>query len=208
MFKFMSIDSKFYKIMSQFVDIMLINVLFLITSIPIITVGASFSAVSTLYINYTVGNTDQIIPQYFKAFKKNFKQSTIIYIILSIFSTLLIINWMLFPNYEGPLKWGVLITLFIFSTIVYIYSLIIYPYIAKFHNSLAQASKNILWMFVDNVVSISGMGLMTFLPVIVMIYYPWTLPIFLYYFMFFGFSLIVYVNTLILNNIFEKYISK
>lgn len=206
MFDFLKIDGKFYNMMSKFVDMMLINVLFVISSIPIITIGAGITASHTIYNNYSLGETDQIISRYIEAFKKNFKQSTIVHIFLAVVFTVLIINLRLFPYYQANLKWLVLIALIAFLLFFYFYSILIYPYLSKFYDTLKVASSNTIKMVFTNFFKVLGSGIWTCLPLVIMVMYPWTLPIFLYYYLFFGFSLNFYINTLITGNIFEKYI--
>lgn len=206
MFSFLQIDSKLYKIMSKFVDIMLVNVLFIISSIPIVTIGAGISASYTVYYNYSVGETDQIINRYIRAFKKNFKQSTIIHILLFAIFSILIVNVMLFPYYDENLKWIVIITLIFLLVFFYLYSMVIYPYISKFHDSLKVASKNTVKILFANFFKILGSGIWIGLPLALMVVYPQTLALFLYYYLFIGFSLNFYINTVIVNKVLKKYI--
>ena len=45
-------DSLFYRTMSRVADLMLLNLCFLFTSIPIITIGASYTAMYTVIFRF------------------------------------------------------------------------------------------------------------------------------------------------------------
>ena len=75
------LDSPLMRGLSQLADLMLLNILAVICSIPIVTIGASASA---LY--YAVGHLqeDEGTPMrdFFRAFRQNFAQATVIWLIL------------------------------------------------------------------------------------------------------------------------------
>lgn len=78
---FFRLDSPLMRGLSQLADLMLLNVLAVICSIPVFTLGASASA---LY--YAVGHLqeDEGTPMrdFFRAFRQNFAQATVIWLIL------------------------------------------------------------------------------------------------------------------------------
>ena len=57
------------------------NIYFVLTSIPIVTIGASFTALYTVTNKMVNDDEGPVKDEYFKAFKSNFKQSTIIWLI-------------------------------------------------------------------------------------------------------------------------------
>ena len=81
MISFGSPDSKFAQGMESFADAVWLTILMIITSIPIITIGASITAAheTARRIERGEAHTTSI---YFKSFKNNFVKSTIIWIIL------------------------------------------------------------------------------------------------------------------------------
>lgn len=78
---FLNLESPFMRFLSKIGDFMILNILFLIFSLPIITVGASVTA---FYDVLTRMDTKKEVPAasgFVKSFKNNFKQSTIIWLI-------------------------------------------------------------------------------------------------------------------------------
>ena len=75
-------DGWFARIFGTIGDIIVVNILFIICSIPIFTIGASMSAMYyTLLKKQRTGETGGIIKLFFKGFKDNFKKSTIAWLL-------------------------------------------------------------------------------------------------------------------------------
>ena len=72
---------RFFNIIDKFGDLFLLNIYFVLTSIPIVTIGASFTALYTVTNKMVNDDEGPVKDEYFKAFKSNFKQSTIIWLI-------------------------------------------------------------------------------------------------------------------------------
>ena len=64
--------------MSRIFDMMCLNVLWLVCSLPIFTIGASTTAMYTVMLKVVKNEEGYIVKGFFKAFKENFKKSTII----------------------------------------------------------------------------------------------------------------------------------
>ena len=76
------IDSKFYEVVSKIADLVVVNLLFVLCSLPIITIGASTTALYGVTKKMAENREGYIFRNYFRLFKENFKQSTIMWIIL------------------------------------------------------------------------------------------------------------------------------
>ena len=75
-------DGWFARIFGTIGDIIVVNILFIICSIPIFTMGASMSAMYyTLLKKQRTGETGGIIKLFFRGFKDNFKKSTIAWLL-------------------------------------------------------------------------------------------------------------------------------
>ena len=87
-----NLDSGFSKFMNRVSDLFLLNILWVICSIPIITIGASTTALYSVNLNLLSENEGHITKAFFKAFKENFKKSTAIWLIVLLTSTILGVN--------------------------------------------------------------------------------------------------------------------
>ena len=77
-----NIDSPFYRTMGRIGDLVLANILWLVCSLPIITAGASPLGLFTV-VNKMAAKEDYTVrTDFFKAFKRDFKQSTALWLVL------------------------------------------------------------------------------------------------------------------------------
>ena len=75
---FFSLDSKFMQALSRIADLILLNLVFLVTCIPIFTIGAASAALYSVAFRLGTEREEGVFRCYFRAFRNNFKQGTIL----------------------------------------------------------------------------------------------------------------------------------
>ena len=95
---FFSLDSKFSQIMGRVFDLMMLNIIFLIMCIPIVTIGANFTAMYYVTLKMIKNEETYIFRTYWKSFRENFKQATAIWLILLAVLIVLILDLLLVMN--------------------------------------------------------------------------------------------------------------
>lgn len=139
--KFFCPENPVIRFLSCFCDLMFTNALFIISSIPIVTIGASITAMYHVMFQLQDGTESYIYRMFFKSFKRNFRQSTCIWIpflLLTAFFTgdLYIIYHVIDPSYswiQFPV-WFLLIMVFC----IQVYA---FPQIARFDTGLHQIGR-------------------------------------------------------------------
>ncbi len=94
MFKF---DSPVFDILGKIVDMIILGALWFVMCLPIVTIGAATTAAYYVTFNQFNGKDGYVVRSFFKSFKENFKQATILFIIIAIvggiaFSNIYVIN--------------------------------------------------------------------------------------------------------------------
>ncbi len=95
---FFGLDSKFYKYGSILADILIITLLWTITSLPIITVGASTTAMYYVITRQLSNREGYIRTDFFKSFKANFFQATGVTILFIVIFAVLFFNIYILPG--------------------------------------------------------------------------------------------------------------
>ena len=89
--RFFNQEGWLYRFLNRLWDLIVLNVLFILTCIPIITIGASICALYTVTMKGVRKEDSYIASSYFKAFKENFKKGTLIWLLLlAVWSVLLV----------------------------------------------------------------------------------------------------------------------
>lgn len=80
--KLFSQDSPFYRFMEALRDLMILNFLWIITCIPVITAGAATTALYAVLFSYADQKEDHIAGSFFKEFIRNIKKATALWMIV------------------------------------------------------------------------------------------------------------------------------
>ena len=75
-------DNPVWRFIGKLGDLMILNILWVICSIPIFTMGASTTAVYYVTMKLVRGDDGYTLRNYFKSFKENFKQATVIWLLM------------------------------------------------------------------------------------------------------------------------------
>ena len=80
--KFFSYESKFSQLLLRLCYACYLNLLWFICSLPIFTIGASTTALYYTSLKIVRGEESYVGPTFFRAFRENFRQATVLWLIL------------------------------------------------------------------------------------------------------------------------------
>lgn len=132
-----------YKISVVLADIFLLSFLWIIFSIPMITIGASTTAVYYVCTKKAAGTDSYVLKGFLKSFKQNFLVSTIAFVILSLTGGILWINFHALSQVDlGILHFPVRVALsFVLIQIIFV-SMYVFPIISRFDMTAIGALKS------------------------------------------------------------------
>lgn len=76
-----NMDSKLFRVMTRVGDLMLLNVLLLVCSLPVITAGAALTAVYDMTLRILRDEDEGTVRGFFRAFRANFGQATKLWLV-------------------------------------------------------------------------------------------------------------------------------
>jgi len=200
-------DSKFWEILEEVTDIVILNFLFIICSIPIISIGASLSALYTVSLKKVNQEDISVSKEFIRSFRLNLKISTLAWLFILIVSSVLFLDF-----YISNLIYNefIIIILKFTCTLVSILLLFnftyLFPMISKFDNTLKNTIINSTIISVQHLpytVIMSILNLLWILFLLVNCY-----QYILFFYIIIGFGITSYINSIFLNKIFSKYIIK
>ena len=146
--RFFNMDNKFFVFMGRVADLLLLNFLCILCCIPVVTAGASITALYYVTLKMARDEESYIARSFFRSFKQNFKQATIINIIMLLTAAVLFIDLRIARAGSGAMYKG-LFSLFIAFALIYAMILLyIYPILSKFFNSVKNTFVNAFLMSV------------------------------------------------------------
>ena len=148
--QFFQPDNPVMRFLSKLCDLILLNFLFLLSCIPIITMGAAISALYYMVLKMHKDEEPSIVKGYCKAFKDNFRQATLLWLPLLFafvfFGADLYIIYNIIPASYLWLQVPVWIIIFILLSIL-IYA---FPLLSSFACSTKQLLKNAVLLSIGN----------------------------------------------------------
>lgn len=75
-----NLDNPVWKFIGNLADFFILSILTFICSIPIVTAGAAFTSLAYVTLKMASGQEGKLLQQYFKCFRLNFKQATLMWL--------------------------------------------------------------------------------------------------------------------------------
>lgn len=200
------IDSKFYEVVSKIADLIVLNLLFVLFSLPIITMGASTTALYGVTKKMAENREGYIFRNFFQLFKENFKQSTVMWIILLVAAMIPTVDLYIINSLEKTvittaLK-GLMLAAELTVLLVFLYAMALQ---STFENTIKNTLKNAFLMGIGYFPWTLLILLITLLPIILIVLLGKTAGSVVYVMLFVGFAVLAYLNSYIFNHIFKKY---
>ena len=204
MFSMFSPDSKIMQILSRVTDLILLNLLFLISCLPVFTIGAAVTAMYTLCFRMLRQEDGHIIKPYFRAFRENFKPATGIFALLLL---VLIPDYLYFQRFfqaAGVIRYGYYFFVFIAAAAL-LTAGFAFPWVSQFRNTVFQTLRNALLLAIGNLPRALAVAAINLLPAALWIanFDLFTKISFLWLALYFAAA--AYMNAAILYPVFKPY---
>ncbi len=141
---FFNMDSPVMRFLSRVCDLMILNFMCLICCIPIVTIGASVTALYSVTLKMVRGEESYIFKGFLKAFKENFKISTIIWLLLAVLGLLIFADYKATQFLPDNMKNIFRILVGVVITFYLLLMTYVFPYVARFENNVKNTLKNAL----------------------------------------------------------------
>lgn len=207
--KLFNMDNGIFAVLGKMADLMILNVVFLITCIPIITIGPAVTGLYTVTLKMVKNEESYIIRSYLAAFKANLKKSIVLGLIVGVMILILISDFWIVLTHTG-ISWSLLsialIAIAFFTILLISY---VFPVQAKFENSIINILKNSFLIALAHLpISAAVVVLNCVFPLCFMMGTYQTLFYALLIYSVIGFGLVAYLNSMMLVGVFEKYYPK
>jgi uncharacterized membrane protein YesL len=189
-------DGPFYKIGSIIADIMILSMFWILFSIPIVTIGASTTALYSVMTRKVTNRDGYLLRDFMKGFKTNFKQATVIWLAVLAVLTVLLLN---IYNIEliGNMKVVVLPVQIWFMIELAFIVIYIFPIISRFEVKLKESIKFAFFManrhFLTSIACVAIAGIL----VLAVVVYPLIILVVI--------GIYVYLTSFLMIRVFKKY---
>lgn len=200
-----NIDNPIMQFISKIFDLVILNLIFILSCIPVITVGASLSALYYVSLKMVRGEDPYIWQNFWKAFRQNFKQSTIVWVLYLLIITFIGMDFYIINSQDTVLFAVIRVGLWVVCAVLLSMFLYVFPVISHFVCTTKQALKNAAFMAMGHlpytIILLAVCGLILYLCTVSVT----TFALVIVLSGICGFSVIAFTYCILFDRIFKKY---
>ena len=179
---------------------MILNLITLVMCVPIITAGAALTAKDYMCYKLVKNEEGGILKGFFHSFKQNFKQATIIWLVMMVVMGIAGFDMLFAYGLEGEGTGIVRAIMMAAGFFVFIACIMIFPVLARFDNTIKGTIKSGIHMTVAILPRAVLMGILYIIPPIVGLFWFASVPVVFL----FGIAGPGYLSAMLYRSAFEK----
>lgn len=138
------VDSGLMRAVSKFTDCIILSIMFIISCIPIITIGTALSAIYHASFKAIRQDRGYVIRDYMETFRDNFKKTTPVWLVVMVIGAVIVLDIYAVGVYvpkESPLS---VFSAVFFAVFImwFVWVSYLFPYMSRFENTGKQSMKN------------------------------------------------------------------
>lgn len=179
-----NLNSPVMQFLGKVFDLMILNLLWLICCIPIITIGPATTAMYYVAMKIADDEYSEVLRPFFHSFKQNFFQGIILELIFIVSGLLLFFDYRFCLLFDGTTE-KIMIGAFIFFGVVYLVLVsYTYPLLSQYANTIGGTIKNALVLAMSKVITALEISLLNLAPILSLFLFPevigWIVPLLIF----------------------------
>ncbi|MCX4326296.1 MAG: YesL family protein [Lachnospiraceae bacterium] len=199
------IDSPLMNVLNKAMNIVILNLCFIISCTSVITIGAAITAMYSVNLKMVRDEETYVFSLYWKAFRRNFIQSTMCWLLAVAAGLIVGIDFWFTGSMEGAVKNIFYVIMFVSMVVYSVIMIYVFPYMARFEDKLGTCIKNALVIGGANAGYTFAIMLIILASVAITFYNPHVMLRALFVWLICGFSLVSFINSFFLRKVFDKY---
>ena len=195
-----SLDSPLMQFLSKVADLLLLNMLALLCCIPIVTIGASLTALNYMALKIARNEECYIARGFFKSFKENFKQATLIWLLLLLVIVVLAADFWIMGSSGAEFSVVIRTIITAAAVMVLFTSMYVFPMLARFDNTIPRTIKNAFLASIMQLPKTVLMVIFYMLPLVVLLFFYQIAPLAF----FFALSVPAFLSAKLYSKLFKK----
>lgn len=200
----LNIESPLVSGMMTASDLLILNCLWILTSLPVVTIGASTAALYRVVLDMHLQADGGNIKRFFRAWKENWKQATMLWLPTL---AVLVLFFFVFQSFEilaGSIGFAIKLLLCLVTLVTLMINAYGYAYMCFFEDKLITVAKNAFGLAVQKLPITAGMVLINMAPLILLVLSAQLFMILLIFWLLIGVALSSYINAKMIFRIFNQ----
>lgn len=186
-------------------DLMVLNVLWLVSSLPLVTLGASTTALYYTTLKLVRGEEAYLGRMFFHSFRQNWKQGTLLELLFLLIGGFFGLDIQIVRTMDGTAGKGLLLLLLVFGCLFLMTVSYAFPLLAQFENTLKGTLKNAFFLSVWHLPYTAVIVVLNLIPLLLFLLFPTGFLMSAILWVVLGFAVLAYANTHLFVRIFKRY---
>ena len=200
-----NLDNPFVQFLARVGDLIIVNVLFLLCCLPVVTAGASIAAMHKVTQAMALDEDNGIVKTFFRGFRENFKQATALWLMMLFFAAAMGCNYMLIAGFvAGTLATVLKGALVVAIGLVLVMAAYMFPLMVRYTNTLRELATNALILAVVKLPRTVGLFLLSCMPLLILALSLETFLNTMVFWLAIGFGFTAYMSASLLKPVFAE----
>ena len=192
--------SPFQRFLNKMADLLILNLIVLLMCLPIITAGASLTAMHYVLLKMVRGEEGYIVKSFFRSFKREFRQATVLWILYMALAALMASNLIMILQGGGVYPLWLPSSILVVAVLELMFMIYTFAMLSRFDNSIYQTLINAVTLTFSELPRSLEMAVITLVPLIAFFRASILLPLLVL----FGLSVPGYACAIVYDPIFKK----
>lgn len=192
--------SPFQRFLNKMADLLILNLIALLMCLPIITAGASLTAMHYVLLKMVRGEEGYIVKSFFRSFKREFRQATVLWILYMALAALMASNLIMILQGGGVYPLWLPSSILVVAVLELMFMIYTFAMLSRFDNSIYQTLINAVTLTFSELPRSLEMAVITLVPLIAFFRASILLPLLVL----FGLSVPGYACAIVYDPIFKK----
>lgn len=192
--------SLFMRFLNKMTDLLILNIITMLMCIPVITAGAALTAMHYVLLKMVRGEEGYIIKSFFRSFKREFRQATVLWILYVALAALMVSNLVLILEGGGSYPIWLPSSILVVAFLEIMFMIYTFAMLSRFDNTIYHTIVNAVTLTFAELPRSVEMAVITLVPLIAFFRVTVLLP----FLLLFGLSVPGYACAMIYDPIFKK----
>ena len=192
--------SPFQRFLNKVADLLILNLITLVMCVPIITIGAALTAMHYVLLKMVRGEEGYIVKSFFRSFKREFRQATVLWILYMALAALMASNLIMILQGGGVYPLWLPSSILVVAVLELMFMIYTFAMLSRFDNSIYQTLINAVTLTFSELPRSLEMAVITLVPLIAFFRASILLPLLVL----FGLSVPGYACAIVYDPIFKK----
>ena len=192
--------SPFQRFLNKMADLLILNIITLLMCLPIITAGAALTAMHYVLLKMVRGEEGYILRSFFRSFKREFRQATVLWILYVALAALMASNLVMVLQGSGRYPIWLPSSIVVVAVLELMFMIYTFAMLSRFDDSIYHTLLNAVTLTFAELPRSLEMAVITIIPLIAFFRVSILLPVLIL----FGLSVPGYACAMIYDPVFRK----